>query len=151
MFTFSISKELVITNQRLKTYVVRRSGSEGWQGNHNKISEGRKNYECSVRKFEKLILCFQIKVFLIVFSQCFFCVHYFSFALFTIIRTTKRQRIHISKASNSNKIINYNCEIMAKSRYDRPVAEGGRCDILTGSISRGFSWPKLNVHFKNHG
>ena len=48
MFTFSISKELVITNQRLKTYVVRRSVSEGWQGNHNKILEGRKNCECSV-------------------------------------------------------------------------------------------------------
>ena len=38
-----------MTNQRLKkTYVVRRSASEGWQGNYNNILEGRKHCECYV-------------------------------------------------------------------------------------------------------
>ena len=39
-------------------YVVRRSGSEGWQENY-KTLEGRKNCECYV----KPILCFQNEVF----------------------------------------------------------------------------------------
>ena len=61
---------------------------------------------------------FKLKFFSLFFSLCFFCVHYFSFAILTIIRTTNWQRAHINKASNINKIINCNYEIMAKSRYD---------------------------------
>ena len=45
------------------------------------------------------------RFFLSFFSLCFFCVHYFSFALLTIIRTTKQQGTQISTASNINKII----------------------------------------------
>ena len=55
------------------------------------------------RKFKKAISCFQIEIFF--YFLCFFCVHFFSFALLTIIRTTKRQRTHINKASNINKVI----------------------------------------------
>ena len=95
MFTFSISKELVITNQRLKTYVVRRSGSEGWQGNHNKILEGRKNYECSFRKFEKLILCFQIKVFSL-FFLCVFSVFIIFHSHFSLSSEQQSGRGYIS-------------------------------------------------------
>ena len=71
------------------------------------------------RKFEKPISIVQIKVFCIVVFLCFFCAHYCSFALLAIIKTAKWQRTHINKASNINKMINYNYEIMAKkSRYN---------------------------------
>ena len=69
-------------------------------------------------KFKKPISCFKLKFFSLVFSLCFFCLHYFSFALLTITRTTTWQRTHINKGSNINKIINYSYEILAKSRYD---------------------------------
>ena len=72
-----------------------------------------------LRKFKEPILCFQIEVFfLILLSLRFFCVHCFPFALLIIIRTTKRLRTHINKASNISKIIYDNCGIMVKSRYD---------------------------------
>ena len=58
-----------------------------------------------LRKFKRAILGFEIEVFPFgLFSLCFFCIHYFSFALLTIIRATQRQRIRINKASNINKI-----------------------------------------------
>ena len=56
-----------------------------------------------IRKFKKAISCFQIDFFF--YFLCFFCVHFFSFALLTIIRTTKQQRTYINKASNINKVI----------------------------------------------
>ena len=43
--------------------------------------------------------------FFFVFSLYLLCVHYFSYALLTIIRTTKRQRTHIHTVSNDNKIV----------------------------------------------
>ena len=43
--------------------------------------------------------------FLSFFSLCFFSVYYFSFALLTIIRTTKWQSTHIKKTSNINELI----------------------------------------------
>ena len=72
-----------------------------------------------LRKFKKPILPFQITGFILVFfCLCFSCVHYFSFALLTIIRTTKRQRTRINKVSKINKIICYSYDIMTKTRYD---------------------------------
>ena len=57
------------------------------------------------KKFEKVISCFQTEDFHLVVFLCFFCVmcfylcllyffHYFSFALLTIIGTTKQQKTH---------------------------------------------------------
>ena len=92
--------------------------------NYNNILEGHKNWECVFsRKFKKPILCFQLEVFFLfflcvfsAFSLRFFCVHYFSSTLLVMIRTTKRQRTN--KASNINKIIYCNYNIMTKSRSD---------------------------------
>ena len=53
---------------------------------------------------------------LFIFSLCLFGINCFSIAVLTIIRTTKWQTTHINKASN--KIINYNYDIMVKPRYD---------------------------------
>ena len=58
---------------------------------------------------------FKLKFFsLFFFFRCFLYVHYFSFALSSIIRATKWPRTHNNQASNINKIINYNCEIIEK-------------------------------------
>ena len=96
---------------------------EGWQGNYNKNLEGRKNCECyGSKKIQETNIVFSNwSFFLSFFSLCFFCVHYFSFALLTIIRTTKWQRTHITEASNINKIINCNYEIMAKMKIWRHI------------------------------
>ena len=99
-----------------------RSGSEGWQGNYKKVLEGCKNCECYVYTEiqgtnivnSRFLHCF--------FSMCFFCAHYFSFALFAIIRTTKWLKTHINKVSNI-KIINYNYEIMAKNQDITSIME----------------------------
>ena len=93
-----------------------RSESEGWQVNYKQFLEGHKNCECYVfaKNEEMKLSCFQIKILFIVFSLCYFCVYRLSFALLTIIRTTKWQGKYINKASNINKIINYNYDIMAK-------------------------------------
>ena len=64
-----------------------------------------------LRKIKKPISMFE--VFSLVFFYLFFCVHFFSFVILTIIRTRKRQRTHFNNASNVNKIIT-----MAKSRYN---------------------------------
>ena len=65
-----------------------------------------------LRKFKRPISCFQTEVFSFpFFSLCFFCVHYFSFALSTIIRTKKLQKANINKGPNINKAIT-----MAKSK-----------------------------------
>ena len=69
-------------------------------------------YDSSALKKYRVL---KLKFFSLFFFLCFFGVHYFSFALLTIIRTTKWQRTHINKASNINKIINYDHEIMTKS------------------------------------
>ena len=99
---------------------MRPLGSEGWQGNYNKTLGGRKNCEYYVCKEiqETNIVFSNLSFFFFFFSLLFFCVYYFSFALLTTVRTTKWQRAHINKASNINKIMNYNYVIMAKSRYD---------------------------------
>ena len=102
-----------------KTYVVRCSGSEGWQGSHNKILEGGQNYECYVsKKVKETNVVFSYWNFSLVFFSVFPLCHYFLFALLTIIRTTKGQRTHINEAPNINKIIYYNYDIMAKSRCE---------------------------------
>ena len=93
---------------------MRRSGSKGWQGNYNKILEGRILNVMFLRKFKKPMSCFQIKVFFIVFFLYFFCVHYFLFALLIFIRTTKWQKAHINIASNIYKVIHHNYKTMAK-------------------------------------
>ena len=68
-----------------KTYAVRRSGSVGWPGNHNKNLEDRKNCECYVyRKFKKNMSCFQIEVFFVLFFSVFllcslFIIHTFDY------------------------------------------------------------------------
>ena len=46
-----------------------------------------------------------MKVFFSFLSLCFFSVYYFSFALLTIIRTTKWQSKHINTTPNINKLI----------------------------------------------
>ena len=56
-----------------------------------------------LRNFKKPISCFEFFAFF--FSLCFFSVYYFSFALLTIISTTKWQSAHIKKTSNINKLI----------------------------------------------
>ena len=93
-------------NQRLKN-VRHASFRVIWLKNHDKNLEGHKNCECYVSK--------KIQENNFVFSNCFFflsffffffsCAHYFFFAFLTIIRTTKRQRTHVNKASKINKII----------------------------------------------
>ena len=88
-----------------------------------------------LRIFKKLILPFQISIFSLLFSLCFFCVSLFdslcflssshvssvSITFYSHIYDyliTKRERTYINKASNINNIINYNYDIMAKSRYE---------------------------------
>ena len=53
-----------------------------------------------------------LEVFSLLFFFLFFCVHFFSLVILTIIRTRKWQRTHFNNASN------YNYDIMAKSRYN---------------------------------
>ena len=87
-----------------KRHVVRRKGSEAWQGNYNKNLESRNNFKfCVYKKIQESNIVFSNWFFF--YFLCFFCVHFFSFALLTIIRTTKRQRTYINKASNINKLI----------------------------------------------
>ena len=57
-----------------------------------------------LRKIKKPISMFQV-FSLAFFFFLFFCVHFFSFVILTIIRTRKRQRTHFNNASNVNKII----------------------------------------------
>ena len=72
-----------------------------------------------LNKFKKPILCFQAEFFFLVFfSVCFLCVHFFTFTLLFIIRATKEQSTHINKASNINKIIYYNYGIISESRHE---------------------------------
>ena len=47
----------------------------------------------------------KISLFLSFFPLCFFSAYYSSFALLTIIMTTKWQSTHINKTSNINKLI----------------------------------------------
>ena len=108
-----------MANQPLKMNAVLRSGSEDWQDSSDKILEICKNNSVMfLQKFRKPISCFQIKDFFIVCCSVFLLWSLFLFARLTIIRTTKWQRTHINKGSNINEVINYNYEIMAKSRYD---------------------------------
>ena len=58
-----------------------------------------------IRKSKKVISCFQIEVFLLVIFLCVSSVFPSFMALFTIIRTKMRLRVHINKVSNINKII----------------------------------------------
>ena len=53
------------------------------------------------RKFKRQISKFE--VFSLVSFFCFFCGHYFSFALLTITRARKRQRTSLNNVSNINK------------------------------------------------
>ena len=72
-----------------------------------------------LRKFKRPISCFQIKVFFLSFIfLCFFCAHYFSFALFAIIKASKWQTTHINKFWNINKIIIITMKSWQKSRYN---------------------------------
>ena len=106
-------------NGAWKTYIVRCSGSEGWQGNYNKILEGRLNCECYVsKKIKETNVVFSNWNLLLVFFSLFLLRHYFLVALLNIIRTTKGQRTHINKAPNINKIIYHNYDIMAKWRCE---------------------------------
>ena len=59
-----------------------------------------------IENSRKICRFFKLKFFSCYFSLCFFCVHYLSFTLLTIIITTKGQRTHVNKVSNINKIIN---------------------------------------------
>ena len=87
-------------------YVVRSSGSESSQENY-KTLEDRKCCESYVsKKIQETIFVFSIPFFS---SLCFFSAYYFSFALFTIVRTTKWQSTHINKSTHTH-------IIMAKSR-----------------------------------
>ena len=82
----------------------------------NENLEDRKN-AMFTRKLKKVISCFQIDFFSLlffsVFLQCYLCLYlcflcffyYFPFALLPVIGATKRQRAHINKASNINKIL----------------------------------------------
>ena len=83
-----------------KRYAVLRKGPEAWQGNYDKNLESRKNFKKKIQESNIVFSNWNFFYFL-----CFFCVHFFSFALLTIIRITKRQRTHINKASNINKVI----------------------------------------------
>ena len=88
---------------------------------YNKILEVPKNCECYVpKKIQKTNIAFSNCRFYpcFFFCLCFSCVHFFSFALLTIIRTTKRQRTRINKVSNISKIFCYSYDIMTKTRYD---------------------------------
>ena len=69
-----------------------------------------------LRKFKKPISCFQIKVFFIVFFLCLSSVFIIFHSHFW--PSSEQQRTHINKTSGVNKIIDYNYQIMAKSRYD---------------------------------
>ena len=88
-----------------KTYVVR--GSDLTVDKiMTKNLKGCKNCECYVsKKIQETNIGFSNWSFFVVFfSLCFFCVHYFSFALLTIIRATKRQRTRINKHQISRKL-----------------------------------------------
>ena len=82
------NSKITIINQRLKNRRRASLWSEGWQGNYNKNLEGHRNCECYAHKIiqESNIVFSNWSCSPSYFSVCFF---YFSFALFTIIRTTK--------------------------------------------------------------
>ena len=86
---------IFMINQRSKKLRRGRSDSVGWQEDDNKNLEGR----------TKTSIVFSNWIFFVsFFSLCFFCVHYFSFVLLTIFRTTKWQKKHINKESIINKV-----------------------------------------------
>ena len=98
---------------------MRLSASEGWQGNCNKVLEGCKIVNVMfLRKFKKPISCFQIKVFFIVFFSVFLLCSLLFIRNFDYHQNNKVEDGSYHKASNINKIITYNYEIMAKLRYD---------------------------------
>ena len=96
-------KKLQVT-QNLIWLIVDRSGCESWQENYKTLQD-RKSCECYLsKKIQETN--FKMKFFpFFVFSICFFSVYYFSFALLTIIRTTKWQSAHVSKTSIVNELI----------------------------------------------
>ena len=87
-----------------KTYVVR--GSDLTVDKiMTKNLKGCKNCECSVsKKIQETNIGFSNWSFFVVFFLSVSCVHYFSFALLTIIRATKRQRTRINKHQISRKL-----------------------------------------------
>lgn len=96
-------------NSAWKAYVVHRSIiTTFWKVTRIEnvcFQENSRNQYCA----------FKLQFFSCFFSA-FFCVHYFSSTLLVMIRTTKRQRTN--KASNINKIIYCNYNIMTKSISD---------------------------------
>ena len=103
---------------------MHRSVSEGWQGSFNMINF-RRSQElrmlCFYKNSRNQNGVFKLKFFSIVFFfSCFFCVNYFSFALWT---SSEQQsgRGHISirlQISKKYIYINHNYEILAKITYD---------------------------------
>ena len=59
-----------------------RLGSEDWQGNYNKISEGHKNCKChgstKIQETNIMFSNWNIKLFFLAFFLCFFYIYYFS-------------------------------------------------------------------------
>ena len=98
--------------------------------------------------FSVFLLCCSIKDVLLNVQGCFTLryktslVHYFSFTLSTIIITTKWQITNINKALNINKIVNYNYDIMAKSRY------GVRLNFLKNYVIWSYLGVTLLVIYK---
>ena len=88
-------------------YVVHCSGLTVDKEIITKTLEGLKNFECYVsKKIQETNIRFSSWSFFLAFFLCFFCIHYFSFSLLTIIWETKRQSTRIKTASNIDKIIN---------------------------------------------
>ena len=88
-----------------KTYVVRGSDLTVDKVVITKNLEGCKNCECYVsKKIQEINIKFSNWSFFLFFSLCFFCVHYFSLAHFTILRAAKRQRTRINQHQISIKL-----------------------------------------------
>ena len=103
-----------------KMYVVRGSNLTVDKVIITKILKGCKNWECYVpKKIQETNIGFSNwSFFFCFFSPCFFCVHYFSFGLLTIIRATKRQRTRINKHQISIKLwLCHHDEIEIKRLY----------------------------------
>ena len=81
-----------------------------------------------LRKLKKKKCVIKLKFFyFFFFSLSVFCLHYFSFALLTIIRTTKQQGTQISTASNINKTtFMSSCRNQDETRERGGRGEGGR-------------------------
>ena len=104
-----------------------------------------------LRKLKKKKCVIKLKFFYFFFFSLFvFCLHYFSFALLTIIRTTKQQGTQISTASNINKTtFMSSCRNQDETRERRKRGRGGGGWKRRLELGRGFDFTMQSIFWNN--